>query len=287
MKNFIKFSQIKITNDICYIIRFITNDQVFEKINENTEKIDDEIKKRFEASMFKAIKENFEFSYNNFTNNKKWKTMIEISETDLTNSFDVKNQEIIKTFLNNYKNKYLPHFEKILLENFPHFEFRCFYVFYFYCYERNITIDNFDILTKYFYELFKYFVFAVYLYIKEDDKIKKNFELMENGDYFNSEFCFSANMKNLERIEKIKNIEKYINDKNLKLNNVEKITTAESVVDSILTGFYLFLHNKNVMSLYKPNYTKLLNLWMDLFQNIPIFQPFINNIVKILLNNVS
>ena len=147
--------------------------------------------------------------------------------------------------------------------------------------------DNLDVLTKYFYELFKYFVFAVYLYIKEDDKIKKNFESLENGDYFNSEFCFSLNMKNLERIERLKNIEKYINEKNLKLSNSEKVSIHESVVDSILTGFYLFLHNKNIMTLYKVNFTKLLNLWMDMFQNIPVIQPFIDNIVKVLLENVN
>jgi hypothetical protein len=285
-KNCMKFNQIKIINEICFIIRFITYDAVFEKVNENKEKIDDESKKKMEASMLKYVKEQLELYHNNFPNSKKFKAMSESSETEITNSLDLKNQDIMKAFLSNYKNKYLPHLEKILNENFPHFEFRCFYIFYFYLTERNIPQENLDALTKYFYELFKYFALAVYLYIKEDEKIKKNFELLENGEYFSSDFCFTANMKNLERMDKIKNIEKFV-DKNLKLSNVDKISLQETLVDSILTGFYLFLHNKNIMTIYKINYTKLLTLWMDMLQNIPVLQQYIDNIVKILLENVS
>ena len=96
-----KFNQIKIINEICFIIRFITYDAVFEKVNENKEKIDDESKKKMEASMLKYVKEQLELYHNNFPNSKKFKAMSESSETEITNSLDLKNQDIMKAFLSN------------------------------------------------------------------------------------------------------------------------------------------------------------------------------------------
>ena len=41
------------------------------------------------------------------------------------------------------------------------------------------------------------------------------------------------------------------------------------------------------MTTYKANFAKVLILWIELFQYIPVIQPFIDNIVKIILENVN
>jgi hypothetical protein len=287
---------IKSTVDAILIVKCIINEKLFLKINEHPEPLNEEIKFKFDLQVLKFIKEFFEHHQNIF-NKKKGKILPDF-DFETINAVDIRQTDIMKDLLNNFKSKSHSFSHDKLLELFPHFDYRYFTLFYFYLIDNMNTIRNWTVkypqckesiemtmklgenLAKLYYENWYIFTLIILQVLKEEESnIKKSVFENPECDYFISGANFFNNLKVEEIFNRMKN------EKNLKIPAIEKKTTGiELIIESILIGFYNAFHHKTILQANKYNIMKALLILIEIMHSTPI-HPILESIISLNLKS--
>jgi hypothetical protein len=282
---------IKAQNDVTLIVKSIINKDLFYQLNEHREAVDEETKNKADLIIIKNIKEMFETQHSTFV--KKKGRIIPDVDFEQVNQMDIKQTEIMKDLLNNFKNKTHSLSPEKLYEVFPHFDFRYFSIFYFYIMKWNTNLDKYPMnkdsveaiiklcesLCKVFYESWYIYTLLILQLLKEDEeRIKKTFFDNADCDYFTSNSNFLFNLKSVEQLEKIKN------DNSSKLLSFDKKTSVfELIMETIFIGFYIAFNNNFLLSTFKNNIKKALLVLIEIMHNTNIhfiLESFIEMLIK-------
>jgi hypothetical protein len=269
-------TNVKATNDASLIIRSVLSEKLLNQLNTHKQTYDSEMRLSADYNIIKNIKESFEQSWKIFER-KKSKLLLDVDSENILSS-DIKNSDIIQKLFSQFRNKYPNEFtyEK-LFEIFPHFEFRYYFILYFYLLEEKITVDklpnnktmiedvlklNENIKKTYFDNFYIYTLIMIYL-LKNDDKSKEALFETSRSDYYSSNFYFLYNFISVENLEKLKA------DKQPKhLNFEKKFPIFDILTETVLIGFHMAFSNKGLIDNYKSQILKLSLLVIETYQQI-------------------
>ena len=269
-------TNVKATNDATLIIRTVLSEKLLNQLNTHKDTYDEETRLSADFNIIKNVKESFEQNWKIFEK-KKSKLIIDI-DFDQIISQDIKNSEVLKKILLQFRNKHINNYGyDILFEIFPHFDFRFYIILYFYLLDENVTLDKLpsnkpmveetlkmnENLKKGYFENWYIFSMIFIQFLKEDEKAKDILWETSRSDYYSSNFFFLYNFMSVENLEKLKK------DKQPKYLNFEKkFPIFDILTETILTGFYMSFSNRAIMQIYKNQILKLCILLIETYQQI-------------------